>query len=57
MYNIQREKLWRLCAHSHKKRKDNLEIWATLLIFLLELEISWVVVQRIHQNSKKWLLF
>ena len=27
---------------------------AVLLIFLLELEISGVAVQRIHQNSKKW---
>ena len=27
--------------HSHKKRKDSLETWAVLLIFLLELEMAW----------------
>ena len=37
--------------HSHKKRKDSLEILAVLLIFSLEMEISGVVVQSIHQNS------
>ena len=37
-----------------KKRKDTLETWAVLLIFLLELEISGVAVQGIHQNSEKW---
>ena len=31
--------------HSHKKRKDSLEIWAVLVIFLYELEISGVVVK------------
>ena len=40
--------------HSHKKRKDSLETRAVLLIFSLELEISGVAVQSIHQNSKKW---
>ena len=39
--------------HSHKKWKDSLETRAALLIFLTELEISGVVVQRIHQNSEK----
>ena len=42
--------------HSHKKRKDSLETRAVLLIFLLELEISGVAVQSIHQNSEKWQL-
>ena len=37
--------------HSHKKRKDSPETRAILLIFLLELEISGVAVQSIHQNS------
>ena len=40
--------------HSHKKRKDSLETRAALLIFSLELEISGVVVQSIHQKSEKW---
>ena len=39
---------------SYKKRKDSLETRAILLIFLLELEISLVATQTIHQNSKKW---
>ena len=42
--------------HSHKKRKDSLETRAVLLIFSLELEISGVAVQSIHQNSEKWRL-
>ena len=42
--------------HSHKKRKDSLETQAILLIFSLELEISGVAVQGIHQSSQKWLL-
>ena len=42
--------------HSNKKQKDSLETGVVLLILLLELEISAVVVQRIHQNSKKCLL-
>ena len=42
--------------HSHKKQKDSLETWAVLLLFLLELEMSGVAVQSIHQNSKKWQL-
>ena len=42
--------------HSHKERKDNLETRAVLLIISLELEISGVAVQRIHQNSEKWWL-
>ena len=37
--------------HSHKKLKDSLETRAVLLSSL-ELVISGVVVQRIHQNSK-----
>ena len=36
---------------SHKKREDSLETRAVLLVFLLELEISGVAVQSIHQNS------
>ena len=39
--------------HSHKKQKDSLETWAVLLLFLLELEMSGVAVQSIHQNSEK----
>ena len=43
-------------GHSHKKRKDSLETLVVLLIFSLELEISGVAVQRIHQKSEKqWL--
>ena len=42
--------------HSHKKRKDSLETRAVFLIFSLELEISGVAIQRIHQNSEKWWL-
>ena len=42
--------------HSLKKGKDCLETLAVLLIFLLELVISGVAVQSIHQNSKKWQL-
>ena len=45
-----------LKINSHKKRKDSLETQAVLLVFLLELEISGVAVQGIHQNSEKWLL-
>ena len=37
--------------HSHKKRKI-VETRAVLLIYSLELEISGVAIQRIHQNSK-----
>ena len=40
-----------LFYHSHKKRKDSRETRAVLLIFSLELEISRVDVQRIHQNT------
>ena len=40
--------------HGHKKQKDSLETRAVLLIFSLELEISGVAVQSIHQNSEKW---
>ena len=39
--------------HSHQARKGSLETRAALLIFSLELEISGVVVQREHHNSKK----
>ena len=42
--------------HSHKKQKDSLETGAVRLICLLELEISRVAVQSIHQNSEKWQL-
>ena len=41
--------------HSEKKQKDSLKTWGVLLIFLLELEMSEVVVQQMHQNTKKWL--
>ena len=44
------------CKPSHKKRKDSLETRAVLLIFSLELEISRVAVQKIHQNSENWWL-
>ena len=40
--------------HSHEKRRYRLEKRALMLMFLLELEISGVAVQRIHQNSEKW---
>ena len=40
--------------HSLKKRKDSLETRAILLMFSLELEISVVAVQSIHQNNEKW---
>ena len=55
---ISRYDLWirSYCDHNHKKRKDSLETRAVLLIFLLELEMSKVTVQSIHQNSKKWQL-
>ena len=43
------------CHQSHKIWKDSLETRAAvLLIFSLELEISGVAVQSIHQNSEKW---
>ena len=42
--------------HSHKKWKDSLETRAALLIFSLELEISGMALQSIHQNSGKWWL-
>ena len=41
---------------SYKKRKDSLETRFVLSISSLELEISGVVTQSIHQNSKKWRL-
>ena len=41
-----------LWIHIHKKRKDSLEARVVLLIFSLKLEISGVVVQRIHLKSK-----
>ena len=41
--------------HSHKKRKEySLEARVVLLIISLELEISELAIQSIHQNSKKW---
>ena len=43
-----------LYNHNHKKWNDSLETWAVLLMFLLELEISGVVVLSIHQNSEEW---
>ena len=36
--------------HSYKKRKDGLETQAAL--FWLQVEISWVAVHSIHQNSE-----
>ena len=50
------EHSWTTAANSHRKRKDSLETRAALLIFLLELEMSGVAVQRIHQNSANWWL-
>ena len=44
------------CIHTHKKWKDSLETRTLLLLFLLELEISGVAVQSIHQNNEKWWL-
>ena len=40
------------CLHSHMKLKDSLKTQVVLLIFSLELEISGVAVQSIHQSSK-----
>ena len=45
--------LMRYFNHSHKKRKDSLERRAVLFIFLLELEISGVAIQRINENSEE----
>ena len=45
-----------MCEYSHKKRKDSLETRVALLIFSLELEMSGVAIQKIHQNSEKWWL-
>ena len=42
--------------HGHKKRKDSLETRVVLLMFSLELGISGVAVQSIHQNGQKTLL-
>ena len=39
--------------HSHKKWKDRLETRAVYLVFWLEVKISGVAVQEIHQNSEK----
>ena len=38
---------------SHKKRKGSLETRATLLIFLLELEVFGVAVQAKNQSNEK----
>ena len=43
--------------HSLKKRKDSLETRAVLLIFLLELEISWVVNTETTSKQQKMALF
>ena len=40
--------------HSHKKRKDNLETRAVLLIFSFELEISGMAYIKILQNGDFW---
>ena len=42
-----------LLLHSHKKRRYSLKTRAVLLIFSLELEISGVAVQSIHQKTTK----
>ena len=39
--------------YSFKNRKDSLQTHAVLLIILLELEISGVVVQKIHKKKTK----
>ena len=44
------------CIHSHKKRKNSLETQTILLIFLLELKITVVAVQGIHENSNNGFL-
>ena len=38
--------------HSHTRRKDRMERRTVLLLFSLELEISGVAIQRIHQKAK-----
>ena len=38
--------------HSHEKRKESLETRALLFIFFIELKISGVAIQGIHQNSE-----
>ena len=45
-----------MLKNSHKKRKDSLETRVVLLIFVLELEISGVAVEGIHQNRETWQL-
>ena len=40
-----------MLKNSHKKRKDSLETRVVLLIFFLELEISGVAVEGIHQTA------
>ena len=39
------------------KRENSMETGAVLLIFSLEVEISELAVQKMHQNSEKWWLF
>ena len=39
--------------NSHKKRKVSLETQAVLLLFLLELEVSWVAVPRKYIKTAK----
>ena len=42
-----------ICSkHSYKKRKGSLKTRAVLLIFLFEIEISGVVIEKILQNIK-----
>ena len=53
---IKLKAFWKLKRHwkpSHKKRKDSLETRGIMLMFSLELEISGVAVQGIHQNNKR----
>ena len=45
-----------LCNNSHNNRKHSLETWAVLLILSLELKISGVAIQRIHQKREAVLL-
>ena len=43
--------------HSHKKWKYSLETRVVLLTFSLELEISELAVQNIHQDGQKMVTF
>lgn len=45
-----------LFKQSQKKCKDILETRVVILIYLLELEISVMILWGIYQDSEKWLL-